>query len=257
MLLNFKELGDPGARPILALHGLLGSMRNWTSAGRLLAERYRVILVDARNHGGSVHTSTHSFVDMVEDLLELLDHLGLDTATIIGHSMGGKVAMALACRYPERVDQIFVVDSAPKDYPAMHDREFEAMYALDLANLESRGAADDHMAKYFDDWAFRQFLISNVIRAEDGSFKWLVNLPVIEASLLDLAKNPLSLDDVFEGKTAFLKGGKSNYIQNEDFTDIRFHFPKATIDTWDDSGHNPHFEHRNRFVEWVNLKLNG
>lgn len=257
MLLNFKELGNPEARPILALHGLLGSMRNWTSAGRLLAERYRVILVDARNHGGSVHTSIHSFDDMVEDLLELLDQLGLDSATVIGHSMGGKVAMALACRYPERVDQLFVVDSAPKDYPAMHGREFEAMNALDLKTLATRGAADDHMAKYFDDWAFRQFLISNIARTEDGAFTWLANLPVIEASLLDLAKNPLSLDDVFEGKTSFLKGGKSNYIEVDDFNDIRFHFPKATIDTWDDSGHNPHFEHRNRFVKWVNVKLNG
>ena len=170
--------------------------------------------------------------------------------------MGGKVAMALACRYPERVDQLFVVDSAPKDYPAMHDREFEAMNTLDLSSLETRGAADDHMAKYFDDWAFRQFLISNVVRAEDGSFKWLANLPVIEAALLDIAKNPLTLDDVFDGKTSFLKGGKSNYIEEEDFTDIRFHFPKATIETWEDSGHNPHFEHRNRFVEWVYEQIN-
>lgn len=139
----------------------------------------------------------------------------------------------------------------------MHDREFEAMNALDLAALETRGAADDHMAKYFDDWAFRQFLISNVGRAEDGAFKWLANLPVIEASLQDLAKNPLGLDDVFDGKTFFLKGGKSDYIKEEDFNDIRFHFPNATIDTWEDSGHNPHFEHRDRFVRWVNEKLDG
>ncbi len=257
MLSNFKELGDPESPPIVALHGLLGSMRNWTSAGRLLAERYRMILVDARNHGSSAHTSTHSFDDMVEDLLELLDNLGLDTVNVIGHSMGGKTAMALACSYPERLDQLFIVDSAPKDYPSMHDREFEAMNALDLAALETRGAADDHMAKYFDDWAFRQFLISNVGRAEDGAFKWLANLPVIEASLQDLAKNPLGLDDVFDGKTFFLKGGKSDYIKEEDFNDIRFHFPNATIDTWEDSGHNPHFEHRDRFVRWVNEKLDG
>ena len=101
MVLNFKEMGDPEAPPVIALHGLLGSMRNWTSAGRLLAEKYRVLLVDARNHGSSFHAPTHTFDDMVQDLVELLDHVGLDSATFIGHSMGGKVAMTFACRYPD------------------------------------------------------------------------------------------------------------------------------------------------------------
>jgi esterase len=252
MVLNFKEMGDPTAPPIIALHGLLGSMRNWTSAGRLLAEKYRVFLVDARNHGSSFHAPTHSFDDMVQDLVELLDHLGLESASFIGHSMGGRVAMTFACRYPAKVNQLFIVDTAPKDYPPLHDEEFEAMNALNLSKLKSRADIDVEMSEYIEDWAFRQFLISNVVRAEDSEgFKWLINLPVIEAHLDELSYNPLDSDEIFDGKTHFLVGGKSHFVDRDDFKEIRHHFPHATIDTWNDSGHNPHFDHKERFVKWV------
>jgi pimeloyl-ACP methyl ester carboxylesterase len=251
MLLNFKEMGNPNATAVIALHGLLGSLRNWTSAGRLLAERFRVITVDARNHGSSFHSDSMIFDDMIEDLLELMDHLGLDSATLMGHSMGGKTAMIFACRYPERVDRLFVVDTAPKDYPNHHSAELKAMNAVDLSKLESRKDADALMSEFIDDWAFRQFLISNIVRGEDGDFKWTINLPVIEAHIPVLAKNALDLEDTFEGNSHFLIGGLSYFVDQSDFNDIRFHFPKASIDVWDDSGHNPHFEHRDRFVGWI------
>lgn len=254
MLLNFKEMGDPDAQAVITLHGLLGSLRNWTSAGRLLAEHFRVITVDARNHGSSFHAASHTFDDMVQDLLELLDYLGLNSAIFIGHSMGGKAAMSLACQYPERIDRLFVVDTAPKDYPNHHEEEFAAMNALDLSKLASRGQADEQIAEYIDDWAFRQFLISNIIRDENGAFQWTINLPVIEAYVPVLSKNALDLEDTFEGPSHFLIGGKSHFVDKNDFNDIRFHFPKVSIEVWDDSGHNPHFEHRDRFVEWVTYK---
>ncbi len=225
-------------------------------AARLLSEHYRVITVDARNHGASFHAASHTFDDMVDDLMELMDHLGLDAATLMGHSMGGKTAMVLACRYPERVDRLFVVDTAPKDYPAHHDAEFAAMNALDLSKLQMRNEADALMSETIEDWAFRQFLISNIIRGEDGAFKWAINLPIIEAHLRVLALNALDLADTFDKEAHFLIGGLSNFVDSSDFNDIRFHFPKVTIDVWNDSGHNPHFEHRNRFVEWV-MKMVG
>ncbi|MCZ6671522.1 MAG: alpha/beta fold hydrolase [Verrucomicrobia bacterium] len=257
MNLNYTEMGDPKAPALITMHGLLGSSRNWKGVGRLLAEHFRVIGLDARNHGRSFHTATHTFDDMVQDLEELMDHLGLNTATLMGHSMGGKVGMIFACRYPERVDRLFVVDSAPKDYPAFHDVEFAAMNALDLSKLKSRNDADALMTEYIDDWAFRQFLISNIVRGEDGAFKWTINLPVIEAHLKVLALNALDLADTFDGGTHFLVGGLSHFVDPGDFNDIRFHFPKVTIDVWDDSGHNLHFEHRDRFVEWVLNKVEG
>ena len=165
--------------------------------------------------------------------------------------------MAFACRYPERVERLFVVDTAPKDYPPYHEAEFAAMNALDLSSLQNRSDADAFIADYIDDWAFRQFLISNIVRGEDRSFKWLINLPVIEAHLGLLAKNALDLMDTYEGPAHFLIGGQSKYVTESDHTDIRYHFPDVTIETWGDSGHNPHFEHRDRFVEWVLEKVGG
>lgn len=257
MVLNYTDAGDPHAPAMIALHGLLGSSRNWKGAGRLLAERYRFIAVDARNHGSSFHTSSHNFQDMVQDLEELLDQLGLDRATLIGHSMGGKVAMLFACLYPERVDRLFVVDTAPKDYPAHHDVEFAAMNTLDLSQLKNRSDADALMANRIEDWAFRQFLISNIVRGENEVFKWAINLPVLESHLPLLAKNALDLADTYDGDAHFLIGGLSHFVDSEDHNGIRYHFPKVTIDTWEDSGHNPHFEHRDRFVGWVKEKVEG
>ncbi|MDB2499467.1 alpha/beta fold hydrolase [bacterium] len=257
MMLNFKEVGDKDAPALITLHGLLGSSRNWMGAARGLSEHFRVITVDARNHGSSFHASTHTFNDMMNDLAELIDHLGLDTVHLMGHSMGGKVSMVYACRYPERVEHLFVVDTAPKDYPNHHISEFEAMNALDLSKLETRNEADALMAEYLDDWAFRQFLISNIVRGEDKAFKWTINLPVIESHVPVLSKNALDLDDTFDGPTHFLIGGQSHFVETTDHNDMRFHFPKASIDTWDDSGHNPHFEHRDRFVEWALGKVEG
>jgi pimeloyl-ACP methyl ester carboxylesterase len=256
MILNYKEAGDPEAPVLITLHGLLGSSRSWMGAARGLSDHFRIFTVDARNHGNSFHAPSHTFDDMVEDLLELMDHLGLDSANLMGHSMGGKAAMILACRYPERVDHLFVVDTAPKDYPNHHVAEFEAMNALDLAKLESRNEADEQMAEYIDDWAFRQFLISNIVRGEDGGFKWTINLSVIESHVPVLSKNVLDLDESFDGPAHFLIGGKSHFVDEADFNDIRFHFPKVSIDLWDDSGHNPHFEYRDRFVKWVLEKAN-
>lgn len=257
MILHYNEAGEADAPAMICLHGLLGSSRNWRGAARFLSEHFRMITVDARNHGESFHTTTITFDDMVQDLQELMDHLGLDTATLVSHSMGGKVAMLFACRYPERVDRLFVVDTAPKDYPPYHETEFAAMNALDLSRLETRNDADALIATYIDDWAFRQFLISNIVRDEAGQFKWMINLPIIEAHLGVLAKNAIDLMDTYEGPAHFLIGGLSKYVTEDDHTDIRYHFPNVTIETWDDSGHNPHFEHRDRFVEWVIQKVKG
>lgn len=255
MLLNYVESGDSNKPAIITLHGLLGSLRNWSSAARAMSEHFRVISADARNHGSSFHAASHTFDDMVDDVLDLMDHLGLDSAHLMGHSMGGKAAMRLACRYPERVNHLFVIDTAPKDYPNLHEAEFEAMNALDLSKLQSRNEADAVLEEYLEDWAFRQFLISNIVRGDDGVFTWQINLPVIEEYVPVLSENALELDDSFEGPVHFLIGGKSHYVEETDVTDIRFHFPKVSFDLWEDSGHNPHFEHRNRFVEWVKRKL--
>ncbi|MES1194890.1 MAG: alpha/beta fold hydrolase, partial [Opitutus sp.] len=137
--LHHIDLGGAGRPPMIVLHGLLGSSRNWLSTGRDLARHFHVFALDARNHGKSPHAPGMTYEAMMDDLTGWMDAQGLARATIVGHSMGGKTAMLLACRHPERVERLVVVDIAPKDYQwAAHRGEFAAMVELDLASLTSR-----------------------------------------------------------------------------------------------------------------------
>jgi pimeloyl-ACP methyl ester carboxylesterase len=250
--LFFRDLGGADEPPIVLLHGMLGSSRNWQTAGRELAESRHVYALDLRNHGLSPHSDTMSYEAMAGDVAAWMDSQGLSEAELVGHSMGGKVAMILACRQPERVAALVVVDIAPKDYvwPA-HRQEYAAMNALDLSKLASRAEAEAQMEALVPDWAMRKFLTTNLERETGGGWQWVVNLPVLTASLDVLESNPIAKEDIFAGRTLFIRGGKSRYIQPGDDRLIQAHFPKARIETIESSGHNPHIEAREAFVAAV------
>jgi pimeloyl-ACP methyl ester carboxylesterase len=240
-----RDLGGAGKPPLVLLHGLLGSSRNWQTAGGDLAAHFHVRALDLRNHGRSPHADTMHYEEMLGDVLAWLDAQGLSRATIVGHSMGGKVAMLLACRRPERVERLVVVDIAPRDYfwPG-HRASFAAMNELQLADVHSRGEAELRFEARVPDWAMRKFLATNLERREDGTWHWQINLPVLTAALPELERNPLAPDDRFAGPTLFLAGGKSNYIESADHAAIRAHFPAAEIRVLAAAGHNPHMETR-------------
>lgn len=188
---------------------------------------------------------------MMADVLGWLDAQKLERVTLVGHSMGGKVAMLLACRHPERVERLVVVDIAPKDYRwAAHRAEFAAMNELDLRHLKSRAEAELKFEARVDDWAMRKFLTTNLEHAQ-GQWRWIVNLPVLTNALPKLEKNPLGSEDRFEGPTLFVTGEKSNYVAREDHAPIRRHFPAAKFVLIAGSGHNPHMEQREEFVRVV------
>ncbi len=253
MTLFHRDLGGAGNPPLIVLHGLLGSSRNWQSTGGDLAARFHVHALDLRNHGRSPHDSAMSYEAMVNDVLGWLDAHGLPRVTLMGHSMGGKVAMRMACRHPERVERLVVVDIAPKDYlSAAHRAEFAAMNELDLRTLRSRAEAELKFEARVGDWAMRKFLSTNLERdAGSDAWRWQINLPVLTASLPELESNPLTPADRFEGPTAFILGEKSRYVLPEDHAVITSHFPRATIETIAGSGHNPHMEKRVEFVRAV------
>jgi pimeloyl-ACP methyl ester carboxylesterase len=246
-----RDLGGAGHPPLALLHGMLGSSRNWQTVGRDLAPYFHVHALDARNHGSSPHATPMDYPAMVEDVSGWLDTQGLDRATLMGHSMGGKTAMLLACRQPRRVERLIVVDMAPKDYhwPAHRD-EFAAMNELDLANLGSRAEAEARFEARIADWAMRKFLATNLERHPAGGWRWIVNLPVITAALDVLEHNPLRPDDRYAGPTHFIVGEKSRYVLPEDHALIIRHFPAAKI-TILPAGHNPHMEAREAFVAAV------
>jgi pimeloyl-ACP methyl ester carboxylesterase len=244
-----RELGGAGRPPMVILHGLLGSSRNWQTAGADLAERYHVFALDLRNHGRSPHADSMSYEEMGDDVLAWLNAQKIERATLVGHSMGGKVAMLIACRHPQRVERLIVVDIAPRNYfwPG-HRASFAAMNELNLADIHSRAEAELRFEARVPSWPMRKFLTTNLDRSEAGEWFWQINLPVISAALPAIEKNPLGSGDRFDGETIFLAGGKSNYVEAEDHAAIRTHFPAAQLRILPNSGHNPHMESRDEFV---------
>ncbi len=186
---------------------------------------------------------------MVADVLAWLDGQGLARATLLGHSMGGKVAMLLACRHPQWVEELVVVDIAPKDYHwKERPSELAALNELDLSRLTSRAEAERLIEPRVADWAMRKFYLTNLERTSDDRWKWQINLPVLTAAAAELEKNPLAPGDRFDGPALFVLGGKSRYVQPGDEAVIHRHFPSAKITTLPESGHNPHMEARGNFV---------
>jgi esterase len=252
LTLFHRDLGGAGKPPLVVLHGLLGSSRNWLTTGGDLTAQYHVWALDLRNHGKSPHGTSMDYATMVDDVLAWLDAQGLSKVALMGHSMGGKVAMLLACRHPARVERLVVVDIAPKDYLShAHRAEFAAMNELRLDTLQSRGEAELRFEARVSDWAMRKFLTTNLERTEAGFWQWSINLPVITAALPLLESSPLADDDRFTGAVVFVTGGKSSYVQEADLPTIRRNFAQARIHCIASSGHNPHMETRAEFVTAV------
>lgn len=255
MLLFHRDLGGEGRPPLVILHGLMGSSRNWQTTGRDLAAMFHVYAVDLRNHGGSPHADTTDYTAMVGDVLHWLDANHLSRVTLMGHSMGGKVAMTLACAHADRIERLIIVDIAPKTYASDgHRAEFAAMNALDLATLASRAEAEKHFADFVEDWMMRKFLATSLERDEQGRWRWLVNLPALTRGLAVIEANPLAGRDQYDGPVLFIAGEKSNYIEPSDRAVIREHFPQAQLVVIASSGHNPHMETREAFVRAVTEK---
>lgn len=250
--LYHRDFGGAGLPPLVILHGMLGSSRNWLTAGPRLSEKFHVMAVDLRNHGGSPHADDMSYEAMAGDVLAWLDLRGLERAVYLGHSLGGKVAMLLACRNPARVDRLVVADIAPKDYAWASNREaFAAMNALDLDTLKSRAAAEHQFEARVPSASMRKFLLTNLERTPAGGWRWQINLPVLTAALPALERNPLRAGDRFSGPALFIAGGRSQYVLPGDWASILGHFPAARLETIAESGHNPHLDAREPFVRMV------
>jgi esterase len=228
-------------RPLIILHGLLGSLTNWTTLSKQFGAAYHVIAVDQRNHGGSPHSADMRFAAMADDLRELVVDEDLAAAHVLGHSMGGKTAMEFALRYPALVERLVVVDIAPRAYPPHHDAIFAGLDALDLGAATSRGELDAVLAQNLPDRGVRQFLLTNVQRDDDGRFRWRIDLPAIKAAYSGIV-GAIQADEPFNGPTLFVRGEHSDYIQPADEPEIRALFPAATVQTIPGAGHWVHAE---------------
>ena len=245
--LSYKSQGAAGP-PVVILHGLFGSSSNWRSIARRLAERHRVFALDLPNHGESPHVDTMSYAAMAGDVVAFLDDHDIASATLIGHSMGGKTAMRLALDAPARVDRLVVVDIAPTVSHNDHLPWLRAMDALDVSRVTRRADAESMLEETIPDAAMRQFLLQNLVSTGDG-FAWRINLAAIENSLPALLDFPLDAGTrAFNGTALFLRGAQSDYVSQKDETVIRTLFPRAEIVTIEGAGHWPHAQQPARFL---------
>ena len=249
-MLNYKIYGDlsEATAPIIMLHGLLGSLDNWNGQAKKLSKTEVVIAVDLRNHGGSAHVKGMSYHEMADDLIELLDALNIGSCRLMGHSMGGKVAMTLALNSPSRVDRLCIVDIAPKAYKLRHQKILHGMMSLPLTEMQTRKDADAWLADWISTPAERGFLLKNLKRNESG-FYWQCNLAEIVTNYLKISGFSNSNNRQFKKPTLFIRGGLSDYIQPEDIERIQDTFPEASVETLDDCGHLPHVENVNGFYQ--------
>lgn len=251
MELNYKKLGE--GEPLIILHGLFGSLDNWMSLAKILAENFEVFIVDARNHGNSPHSDEFDYEVMADDLYEFIIQNQIIDPIILGHSMGGKTAMQFAMNYPTKLTKLIVADIAPKAYPIHHTTILEGMFSLDFNLIKTRKEADDKLSESISDLSTRQFLLKNLYWADKETLAWKFNLPVINNNIEIIGKE-LNNVEVFNKPTLFIRGEKSNYILESDYNAIKNIFPNAEIISID-SGHWVHAENPTAFLQILNSFL--
>ena len=239
MLLRHRQYSGEG-EPLLILHGLFGSQANWGWHARHLAQRFAVYGLDLRNHGASPHDEHMSYPAMAGDVGEWLDARGMESCHLLGHSMGGKVAMQLAFAEPERVGKLVVADIAPVDYTvsAVQSRHpaLTAMLQLPLRRMNNRAEADEYLRHSIPEEQVRSFLLTNLERLPQGGYRWRLNLAAIEANLAALSSAP-EASEPHPGPALFLFGEKSAYLRFDHQLEIRRLFPAAEIQLLPDAGH--------------------
>jgi pimeloyl-ACP methyl ester carboxylesterase len=239
MLLNSKMIGQ--GPPLVILHGLFGTLDNWQTLAKQWAQDYTVVLIDLRNHGRSPHVDTHDYPAMAHDVKEFLENHFIYETHLLGHSMGGKAAMQFAADYPDMLAKLVVVDIAPKVYPGGHEVILDALSDLDLATITERSEADDHLARRIPEPGIRQFLLKNLTRSKDGGFEWKMNLPVLLEYYTAILDNVV-MSAPYPGETLFVRGARSNYIEDADVPTLQQWFPASQLVTIPDAGHWVHAE---------------
>jgi pimeloyl-ACP methyl ester carboxylesterase len=255
LALAYRYFGGEGKPPLVILHGLLGSSRNWTSTGKLLARSFAVFALDLRGHGDSPWAPPpehdYSFPSLAADVAAWLEAKGMEQPILLGHSLGGKVAMRLAVDTPACCRALVVADIAPRDYAPHHVEAFAAMRALDLASLASRAEAEEKLKAQLQDQNLARFLITNLGRETNGGFRWRIDLEGLAAALPQLARSSLQPGETYAGPALFLSGEHSAFIRDSDRSLIAAHFPRHQISTLGGAGHNLHVDQPEAFVAAV------
>ncbi len=247
MKLFFREYGQ--GQPLIILHGIFGVSDNWVSFAREIEDRFRVFIPDQRNHGQSPHDSTFNYYALCADVYEFIEEHNLDNPIILGHSMGGKVAMRFALENPDILKALVVADISMRSYQRRyrHLDMIDAMMAVNFDKAEKRADIEKQLKPIIRDKRIRQFAMKNLYRRErGGQFAWRLNLEAISLNM-DAVFEGVQSNRLFNKPTLFIRGGDSDYVSYDDFDQIYRTFPKADIKTIEGAGHWLHAEKPDEF----------
>ena len=235
MKLAFRKFGN--GKPLFILHGLFGSSDNWQTLAKHFAEYFTVYIIDLRNHGHSPHSDEFSYALMSEDIYELMVDERLEKVMLLGHSLGGKVAMYFTVTYPDKVDKLVVVDIGPKKYPVTNQFVIDALDQFNPQDLASRKEAEEILTKHIDEVGVRQFLLKNLYWDDNQKLRWRFNLSAIKQHLKNVGEVTPIPSDPIDIPVLFLKGEKSDYIFTGDIKLINSMFPHAHLEVIPAAGH--------------------
>ena len=243
-------------KPFLILHGFLGMSDNWKTLGLEFSKLpYQVHMLDLRNHGRSLQSPVFNYQVLAQDVIEYCAENKLENIILLGHSMGGKVAMEIACTHPNLVEKLIVADIGPKFYPQHHQSILQGLLSVDFSLKPSRSDVDEQVSKYVTDFGTRQFLLKSLYWEKPGQLNYRFNINYLNNNIDEIGKE-LSENMIFEKKTLFLRGENSNYILNNDVANIQKHFPNMILQTVSSAGHWLHAENPKEFYNYVNDFLN-
>jgi len=250
MKLFFRHMGK--GKPVVILHGLLGLSDNWVTFGRQLASDFEVFVPDLRNHGQSPHDPVFNFTVLVEDLHELIEDQGLKKVNLIGHSLGGKIAMFFTLEYPDLLDKLVVVDIGLRKYsPNLeHQMLIDAMMEVDFSSAHSRSDVDRQFEQNVHSLKLRQFLLKNIYWKDKETLGWRVNLPVLKESL-PLMLEGITTDKKFLNPVLLVRGGLSEYVTDADLPAMVKQFPHTSVKTIANASHWVHADAPGEFYSLV------
>ena len=251
-LLHFQQRGY--GDNILLIHGLFGRLENLNMVAKMLAAHFCVTSIDVRNHGNSFHNSVMDYATMAQDVCQLLDHLSIKSTIVLGHSMGGKIAMELALTAPKYVERLIVADIAPVKYSPHHTDIIAGLKAVDFSQVKHRRDVKEQLKPYVTEKAVCEFLLSNLYN-ENGQFRFRFNVEHIDKNYNNIL-NCYQGSQYFKGKVLFIKGSDSDYILPEHREDILRLFPKSQAKIIQGAGHWLHAEKTIAFNRTVLQFLN-
>ncbi|MDO6445892.1 alpha/beta fold hydrolase [Colwellia sp. 1_MG-2023] len=251
-LLNYQQSGE--GENLVLIHGLFGSLENLNMVAKTLSQHFCVTNLDVRNHGFSFHENNMAYPDLAQDVIDTLAHLNIDSTHILGHSMGGKIAMQVALDFPDKINKLIVADISPVEYPQHHNQIISGLQSIDLSTITNRKQADEQLAQYVEDIGVRQFLLRNLHKVADKlAFK--CNLSFIAQCYPQIIKGYQG-SHVFQKPTLFIKGGDSDYITEQHRPIIRQLFPHSKAKVIQGTGHWLHAEKTSVFNNTVIRFLN-